>query len=158
MSDHIIGKEYKESFEKLFIAIYKNNTEAIALSFSLLEIAHVWDDLIDKDREVSAHDINKAFVAATIDLSINPLWGEDLAFNLLNVYIRWQDANSIELDKDSTDNALSMAWMLRAGIYDMFILIAVKLHGLDWGLSISPQVRIYYGEPLTDFIKEIRHA
>ena len=78
--------------------------------------------------------------------------------NLLNVYLRWQDANSLESDKASTDDDLAKAWMLRAGLYDLFLILAAKLYGLQWAKEVGPVVRRCYGETLADFIKEIRYA
>jgi hypothetical protein len=146
------------NFDPLFILIYKHNKTAIELSYCLLQIAHLWDDLIDEDKKVSKLDINNAFVNALFVLPNNPLWDRDLNANLYNVYLRWQDANSIEQNKESTDNDLAMAWMLRASIYDMFVLIAEKLYGKEWARSIGPTVRAFYGEKLKDFIKEMRHV
>ena len=154
----IIDNESRESFSSLFKVIYKDNEMAESLSFLILEIVHVWDDLIDKDKPIEDGDINKAFLAAVVELSINPLWGEDLAYNFLNVYLRWQDANHIESDASSSDNDISMAWMLRAGVYDLFSLIALKLHGIEWAVTIGPTVRKLYGEKLIDFKKEFGYA
>tara|TARA_R110002153_G_scaffold173631_1_gene326404 strand:- start:1235 stop:1693 length:459 start_codon:yes stop_codon:yes gene_type:complete len=150
--------DLKEQFSPLFEYIYKGNKDAISLSLALLKIAHTWDDLIDNDKEVSNATIDSAFLASTIDLTLNPLWDECLAYNLLNVYIRWNCANKIEKNINSTNNELAKAWCLRAGLYDLFSLIATRLYGLGWGLSINEDVYNFYGETLKDFIKEIRNA
>ena len=152
------GYHSKEVFEELFNLIYKGHEEAIRLSFDLLQLAHTWDDLVDGDKEVSGDEANTAFVACMFTIPTSPLWGVDMQANLLNVYLRWQDANSLESDKASTDDDLAKAWMLRAGLYDLFVLIATKLYGLQWAKEVGPVVRKCYGETLADFIKEIRYA
>ena len=152
------GYRSKETFEELFDLIYKGHEEAKRLSFDLLQLAHTWDDLVDGDKEVSGDEANTAFVACLFTVPSSPLWGLDMQANLLNVYLRWQDANSIEANKDSSDNELAKAWMLRAGLYDLFSLLAVKLYGLQWGKEIGPTLRIAYGETLKDFIQEVRNA
>jgi len=145
-------------FLPLFNQIYKADKYAINLSTLLLDIAHTWDDLIDKDKPVADEQINRAFLSATVDLTMNPLWDKHLASNLLNVYFRWSDANSIERDCSSTDDDLAKAWMLRAGLYDMFVLIAHKLYGRTWAEQVGPIIRKYYGETLIGFIEEVRNA
>ena len=145
-------------FEPLFSYIFKGNKQASELAYMLLSIAHTWDDLVDKDKEVSAEQANTVFVDCLFNLQAHPLWGIDLQSNLLCVYFRWQSANSIEADKNSTDNDLAMAWMLRASLYDLFILTAAKLYGISWAVEIAPVVHRYYGEPLQNFIQEIRNA
>ena len=152
------GYPYKDSFEELFDLIYKGHEEATRLSFDLLQLAHTWDDLVDGDKEVSGDEANSAFLACLFTVPSSPLWGVDMQANLLNVYLRWQDANSIEQAKDSSDDDLAKAWMLRAGLYDLFVLIATKLHGIMWAKEIGPIVRKCYGETLANFIKEIRNA
>jgi len=146
------------TFNVLFDNIYKGNRQASELSFLLLNIVHTWDDLVDKDKPVSEAQINRAFLDATVRLTMNPLWDSHIASNFMNVYLRWSTANAIERDNASTHNDLAKAWMLRASVYDIFVLIAHKLYGIEWAEEVGPVVHKYYGETLSDFIKEMRHA
>lgn len=141
---------------ELFTSIYKGNEDAIRLSTQLWDLAQTWDDLYDGD-PISRDAVNKAFTDALFMLPANPLYGPDIQANLLNVYLRWQDANIIE-SSNASDNELAKAWMLRAGIYDLFVLIAAKLYGLAWATKIGPTVRKMYGETLEDYIEEMRNA
>lgn len=151
----VLTEDQFNTFRDLFKFIYKEDANAIRLSFKILRIAHTWDDLIDGDKSVTPEQISKAFVSATIDLTLNPLWGEDLAYNLINIYIKWLDANQIESSEGAcTNDNLALAWNLRAGLYDIFVLIALKLYGLDWACEISMQTRLTYGETLEDYMKE----
>lgn len=145
-------------FEPLFNYIYKGNKQASELAYLLLSIAHTWDDLVDKDKEVNATEANQVFVDCLFTLQTHPIWGIDLQANLLCVYLRWQSANTIEHDNASTDNDLAMAWMLRAGLYDLFILIAAKLYGISWAVEIAAVTHKFYGEQLQDFILEVKNA
>lgn len=153
-----MNKDHIKSFQELFDLIYKGDSDAIWMSFKLLEVAHTWDDLVDKDKELSEQQINSAFVASIFELSNNKLWFPcGLNHHVLNVFLRWQDSNWIE--KNFTDdNELAKAWMLRAGIYDIFVVLAYHLYGLEWAAEIGPIVRQYYGEKLPDFLKEVKDA
>jgi hypothetical protein len=141
----------------LFNEIYRGNVHAVALSHQLWDISQTWDDLIDGDR-VTAEEINNAFINALVNVSTNPLWGADIAANVLNVYLRWSDANYLEADPESTKDDLAKAWMLRAGLYDIFVLLAAKLYGISWANTIGPMVRRTYGETLEDFLQEMQNA
>lgn len=155
----MIEKEHLESFDKLFDYIYQGNQQAKDISFNLLEIAHTWDDLVDKDKVLTDEEINTAFVLSIFEIQNNPLWFQcGLNHHVLNVFLRWQDANRMEKDKDSTDDDLIKCYMLRAGIYDIFVVIAYSLFGLKWANEIGVTVRKFYGEKPKKFIEEIRQC
>jgi len=155
----MIDKEHVESFKILFKEIYKGNEQATDLSFKLLEIAHTWDDMIDKDKEITDDQINNAFIMSIFEIQNNPLWFQcGLNHHVLNVFLRWRDSTIMEQDENSTDDDLVKCFMLRAGIYDIFVIIAYYLHGNQWAGEIGPTVRRFYGENLKEFIKEIRDA
>jgi hypothetical protein len=153
----VLTEEQETSFSILFTAIYKGDKHATALSFNILKVLHTWDDLIDKDKPVSEEAINSAFLTALIDIASNPLWTMDMGAHLLGVYLRWSDANKLEQPNASEDD-LAKAWMLRAGLYDLFVILASKLHGRTWAEEIGPTVRRFYGEPLAEFILEVQNA
>lgn len=147
------------AFEPLFTHIYKGDQHAAWLSTAILKVLHTWDDLIDKDKEISDAAINNAFVSSLTDITMSPLWDANMASLLKLVYFKWQAANKIESGASHvTDNDLAKAWMLRASCYDFFILIARKLYGDAWAEEISLNVYNYYGEPLEEFIQEVRDA
>ena len=153
-----LPEESVTSFKQLFAEIYKDDQHATEISLVILHVLHTWDDLIDRDVSISDSSINSAFMLALTTLSLSPLWDYEMATLLKSVYFRWHAANVIEADLASSDNDLAKAWMLRAGCYDFFVLIANKLHGSAWAENISPLVYQYYGEELTAFIKETHNA
>ncbi len=153
----VLSQEHKESFATLFDHIYKGHVLATRLSFELIHVSQVWDDIIDGD-PVSNKDVNRAFLMALVDIPSNPLWDAELQANLVNTYLKWTTANVIETEHTHDDNAVAQAWMLRSSIYDMFVIIAKKVHGLDWAETIGVTVRLHYGETLEQFISEVQNA
>lgn len=139
----------------LFDRIYQGDKSVCGVALAVLEAVHLWDDLIDGD-EVNPGDVNRVFLRLFTVLAPHPLWDRELSGLMYSVYLRWQEANTFERDADATDHELSQAWMLRAGVYDIFILLAAKRFGTEWAESIGPDVRRAYGEPLNSFIEEIR--
>ena len=151
-----LEKKHKKAFETLFSQLYKNDMAATELSFMLLEVAHTWDDLVDKDKPVDTAEIDKAFLYSLQCIPMHPYWTPAMHSMLSSVYLRWHAANCIESCSASTDNDLAKAWMLRASLYDLFEMLALQLHGIEWAKSQAVMLRLFYGEQLTDFIMEVR--
>lgn len=147
-----------EVFSNLFNYIYKGDMMAVELSFQLLHIAHTWDDLIDKDKPVDDVDINKAFINSLFTMQNNPLWHQcGLNHHVLNVFLRWRDATAIETDSPSDDD-LNKCYMLRAGLYDIFVILAYYIGGDAWAAEVGPLVRKTYGEKLVEYKEEMNNA
>lgn len=139
----------------LFDRIYQGDKSLCGVAMTVLEAVHLWDDLIDGD-EIDNRDVNRVFLKLFTVLAPHPLWDRELSGLMYSVYLRWQEANTFECDPDATDHELSQAWMLRAGVYDIFILLAAKRFGTEWAEAIGPEVRRAYGEQLNSFIEETR--
>lgn len=154
----VIKQTEVDAFDQLFDYIYKDHEQAKTISFEILELVHIWDDLYDKDKEVEPKHVNQAFFSATYQLQKNAIWQHcNLGEHMLNVILRWQDANVLESENKSDDD-LNKAYMLRAGIYDLFPIIAYHLYGMEWAQEIGPVVRRFYCETLDDFKKEVSNA
>lgn len=150
-------EDHKRAFNALFKEIYQDNPAAISLSFALLAFLHAWDDIHDEDYH-KLKDVDSVFLDMLTSVSANPIWDTALQGCFLSVYYRWHAANCYESDKTSTDNRLAKAWVLRAGCYDLFVLIARKLYGHAWAKEIAPLVYDFYGESLEAFLAEVKHA
>lgn len=154
-----MNQEHKESFRELFDYIFKGDQDAIDVCCLLVDIADTWDDIVDKDKPVSAQAVDKAFVGALFELQRRPIWfNAGLSYHVLNAFLKWRDANDIETNPLSTDDDLAKSYMLRAGLYDIFVLVAYHLHGDEWAREIGPGVRKFYAETLKDYIEEMRNA
>lgn len=150
-----LNASYKQAFLPLFEHIYKNDTAAIELSFMLLDVSQIWDDLVDKDKPVSNEDIDKAFLYSLQYIPTHKYWSPAMHCMLNSVYLRWHAANKIEADINADENELSKAWMLRAALFDLFELLSLQLYGLDWAKSNARLIRQFYGETLNKFIAEV---
>lgn len=150
-----LSQNHKALFLPLFEHIYKSDTAAIELSFMLLDVAHVWDDLVDKDKQVSTEDIDRAFLYSLQYIPVHKYWSPAMHCMLNSVYLRWYAANQIETDPNAENDELSKAWMLRAALFDLFELLSLQLHGIDWAKQNARLIRQYYGERLDSFLLEV---
>ncbi len=106
----------------------------------LFGIAQVWDDVVDGDA-VAARDANNAFVASLVGIPTNRVaqMMPELPYHIYNVFLRWRDATAIENNAPNKAD-LHKCYMLRAGLYDIFVLIAAKLYGDDYAAEVGPSI------------------
>lgn len=154
----MISQEHDQALRQFLDTLYQGNRQAIDLSIKLFGIAQVWDDIIDGD-EYSVQSVNRAFVAALVEIPTNPIYQAmpELPYHIYNVFLRWRDATNIE-NGAHDDNDLHKCYMLRAGLYDIFALIAAKLYGDDYAEKVGPSIRRFYGETFQSYSKEFKNA
>jgi hypothetical protein len=82
---------------------FGGNEAALAMYYLFVELAHIWDDLIDKDKPVSDDAINKAFLICLVYLPSNPFYQyiqKDILPMWITIVSAYQAANSFEKQKD----------------------------------------------------------
>ena len=154
----IISDEHRKSFNDFFYSIFKNK-DAVDLCLMLIEVAHVWDDLIDKDRDVSDDEINLVFTHLIHRIPKNPIYRAipSLPDHMLGIYLSWRDATTIE-GGEHTEEDLNKCYMLRAELYGVFAVIAYYVCGDEASRAIGPAIRRFYGEKLSDFKEGFSNA
>ena len=135
------------------------NTNAIVFCLNMIKTIHVWDDLIDKDNKLTDEEINSAFTFLMVDMPLNPFYvlhQRDLAPMMNNIILKWHTANVFEKEKESGD--VDKAYMLRAELYQLFVLCATLIGGREWGRDMSILIWRFYGESLTELKTEVKNA
>ena len=83
---------------------FGGNQDAINVFSMFVDLSHLWDDLVDKDKEATEDDINNAFLICLVYLPANPFYRsiqEQVLPMWLTVVSAYQTANKFERDKDS---------------------------------------------------------
>jgi len=152
----MIEPKYEHSLRVSLTEIFQGNQDAVDLCVNLFGIAQVWDDLIDLT-PIDEKAINQAFLAALVILPTNRVFQSmpELPYHVYNVFLRWRDATTIER-AEHTKSDLHKCYMLRAGLYDIFALIAAKLYGDDYAAKVGPSIRRLYGESFDEYAKEFQ--
>jgi hypothetical protein len=136
--------------------IYFNGNEA-AVSFieDLFAAWHIWDDLIDKDKEITDESINQAFFTAFINIPRNPFYQAN--FNTLsplleNAFINWFAANKLEQNKEN----LEAAYALRNINLSIIVACANIIGGVDWAASVAIdiQTNLKKNDPFEVYVEE----
>lgn len=120
-------------------------------------IAHVWDDLIDKDKEVSEDDIGKVFFEALISLPRNVFYRkhfDHLNSVLMNAMSNWQVATKLE--REGGPYETSIAFILRSSYVDLITQAALLLGGQKWACQVGEEARrLTHGETYDGYLKNL---
>ena len=83
---------------------FGGNQDALNMYRAFVDLAHIWDDLVDKDNPVSADKINQAFLTCLVYLPANPFYRaiqEQIMPMWLVVVSAYETANHFEKIKDA---------------------------------------------------------
>jgi hypothetical protein len=136
------------AFTQAFSKWFKGNQTAMRFCADVLEIAHLWDDLVDQD-VVEPVDVDKTFRKMLLELPANEFYRANFAFLhpvMVMVWAQWDAANRMEAKPQTND--LPKTYMLRASLYQLFHACAVLCGGLDWAAECGPDIYRLYGEEL----------
>ena len=93
---------------------FGGNVDALNMYRMFIDLSHTWDDIIDKDNELTDDSINNAFMIALVYLPMNPFYRsiqEQVLPMWLTVVSAYETANQFEKDKDP--HGLEIAHSLR---------------------------------------------
>jgi hypothetical protein len=147
--------EQRSAFELAFNRWFLGNPGAVRACLDLLEVSHLWDDVVDQDKPVDPETANRAMRKAMIDLPSNPFWSANLGMLtpvMQLAYMQWRAAN--ELEKSVVTADLQKAYMLRASLYSVFHYVAALCGGIDHADKIGPEIYRLYGETFDTFREE----
>ena len=93
---------------------FGGNVDALNMYRMFIDLSHTWDDLVDKDKEVSEDQINNAFLICLVYLPSNPFYQliqRDIMPMWIFVVSAFQAGNKFEKDKD--EHGIEIAHNLR---------------------------------------------
>jgi len=126
----------------LFSEFLLGNVEAIQFVVRVFRALHVWDDLIDKDKNITDDEVNSVFWDLLVVLPADPFYVRNLALlnsTLVNAIINWHIANKLEREGDEKDK--SIAFILRGAYIDILSASAFVVGGMNWATEIGPAIR-----------------
>lgn len=146
----------KQTLTDRMMIWFRGNAEAVQFAVDVWSVAQIWDDLYDRDRELEREDIADALRRLVYSIPTNPFYAanaHELSPLMHDMLLRWQIANTLE-DEQVAPGDLAKAWMLRAGIYQLFVYIASLAVDPVWASVVGAEIWRTYGETLEDFVKE----
>ena len=82
---------------------FGGNEDALNMYRMFVDLAHIWDDLVDKDKDADEDRINRAFLTCLIYLPLNPFYlhiQRDILPMWITVVSAYKTANTFEKTKD----------------------------------------------------------
>jgi hypothetical protein len=129
---------------------------ALEVAYILEELSHTWDDLVDKDKEVSGDEINRAFMHCLVHLPVNPFYRkiQDAVLPMwVTVVSAYEAANHFERVKDP--HGIEIAHGLR---YAAGNILAYAIHvcvGAEKAKEYVPEMwKAVFFERFEDYRKE----
>jgi hypothetical protein len=83
---------------------FGGNQDAFNMYCAFSDLSHIWDDLVDKDKDVPAAKINQAFLTCLVYLPANPFYRsiqDQILPMWLTVVSAYETANHFESVKDA---------------------------------------------------------
>ena len=135
---------------------FGGNENALRMFNAFVDLAHVWDDLVDKDKPVSADDINRAFLTCLVYLPANPFY-RSIQNEILPMWVTvvsaYETANFFEANKDA--HGIEIAHGLRYAAGNIMAYAVVVCVGAEKAKEFLPEMwkAIFY-ERFDEYRKE----
>lgn len=131
----------------------KGDADALAFILGVHTVVELWDDLIDRDKDIAPASIHEAFYMALITLPRNPFYQRN--FSLLNPVFEaaifdWHTANALEATKDVEN--LRGSFMLRCGVLMLTVMCARIIGGAEWAKHVGVELRSMGDESWQEYI------
>jgi hypothetical protein len=120
---------------------FGGNQDALNMYRLFVNLLHTWDDLVDKDKEVTEIGINSAFLIALVCLPANPFY-RTIQDKILPMWITvvssYETANKFERDKD--EHGIEIAHSLRYAAGHIIAYAVQVCVGIDKAREVLPEV------------------
>src|SRR4051794_26938749 len=101
-----ITQEQQTAFYDAFMRWFKGDVHAVHFCLDMLRVAHLWDDLIDGDRQPSVEEVDAGFSALLFRLPRNPFYRvhiDGLLPLMQSTFLQWHTANVLEREQQPGD-------------------------------------------------------
>lgn len=103
-----------DALDQKRLGFFGGNVDALNMYKMFIDLSHVWDDMVDKDKELSEDKVNNAFLVCLVYLPSNPFYQRiqrDIMPMWISVVSAFQTGNKFERDKD--EHGIEIAHNLR---------------------------------------------
>jgi len=135
---------------------FGGNQDALNMYRAFSDLAHIWDDLVDRDVPVPQEKINQAFLTCLVYLPANPFYRaiqDQILPMWLTVVSAYETANMFEQSKD--EHGLEIAHGLRYAAGNIVAYAVYVCVGPEKAKEVLPEMwkSIFY-ERFDDYRKE----
>lgn len=139
---------------------FGGNEHALAMFEAFVFLAHTWDDLVDKDKDVPENQINEAFMTALAYLPANPFYRsiQDAIMPMwLVVVSSFETANHYEKSKD--EHGIEISHGLRYAAGNILAYAVIVCVGQEQSRKYLPEMwKVIFHERFDEYRKEHLNA
>lgn len=135
---------------------FKDDQQAVDMFETIRVIAHTWDDLVDKDKEITPEAVNQMMEMALVALPLNPFFqaNSSLLYPVLITSVV-SYITSTKLERKGDDHSLELAHFLRYAIYMLPLMAMIIKGGTAHGVEMLEKTApIMIRERFEEFYKE----
>lgn len=140
------------SIEEMFL----NNRDAIWFMKTISAWSHLYDDLIDKDKDVDPGFIHDVMWTLMVGLPLNNFYIENsriLAPVIATGILNWRGAN--EMEKIGSEEELYISHATRYSINDLALLVMVIVGGVEHAARYARDARLsFQRDTIAHYLKE----
>lgn len=125
--------------EGLIAEVAGGDPDAAAFLRSMCQVAHFFDDVVDRDREIPPEDAYEALWLAMVGLPRNAFYRThfaDLSPLVAVAITNWRAANAME-----ADGADPVSFVIRSSYADLFAMVALLTGGPVHAAAVTVRVR-----------------
>lgn len=134
---------------------FKGDEAACDFAHNIWNVSQSWDDMLDEGKSANINNVMQWIMFKKDDHPFFADYARILTPAMLVVFLQWQAANTLEKGGEAD---VEKAYMLRGGIYSLYLVMAWIIGGNNWAAEIGPEIYRAYGETLTDFKKEMEQC
>ncbi|MNV60368.1 hypothetical protein D3C71_1528280 [compost metagenome] len=133
----------------------RGNQSAVDFLRLAFRVAHLWDDLIDRDQVLADDDISEGMFAALVLLPRNAFYRanfDSLNSILANASTNWHIATALERSQGVAPKRI--AYVLRSAYVDLVTHSALLLGGPAWARDVGVEMR-QLTEPWNEYLTNL---
>lgn len=128
--------------DEMHLRMVRGNRAAYDFLTTMFDVLHFWDDLIDRDKELTPEEVNCSMWNVLVTIPENAFFQQNFSslMPLLKTAIwNWQAANVMEKTEDGLDKQI--AFVLRSTYVDLVSMCAYIVGGRDWAHEVALEAR-----------------
>lgn len=130
---------------------FKGDQYAVEFAKMLWTAAQEWDDLEDEGKCKDANGLVSWFAFGKEYHPFFKANSEIMRPCMLQMYLQWRAANTLDR---GTRTDVEKSYMLRAGLYSVWHVMAWITGGEEWAVEIGPEIYRSYGETVDQLWSE----
>jgi len=137
--------------------VLRGDMPAVKYCLDMIWISHLWDDLIDKDKARTDHEINDAFRICLVETPSNPFFAANSSVLLplmQSAVLQYEAANKIEQGADIAGK--EAAFWLRNAVLNIVGMSICIIGGMNWYREVAADFYLFLWEDYQELFQTFK--